>query len=142
VLKTSSHRQIKFNRLLAGLLVLQFCAVMPGAQAASNPAPPAEPTSLYLGFDQNIYPGDAALATLRKTFSFAGYWISPPPQETTNTWQGKREILRKLDFGFLVLYRGRESKDLKSGADATAKGKSDANDAAANAQHEGFPPFD
>jgi Domain of unknown function (DUF1906) len=111
---------------------------MPGVQAAPKHAPPAEPANSYLGFDQNIYPGDAALAMLRKTFSFAGYWISPPPEETTNTWQGKREILRKLNFGFLVLYRGRESKDLKSLTDAATKGKSDGSDAAASAQREGF----
>src|ERR1700733_4671247 len=110
----------------------------PGARAAPRPASPAEPANSYLGFDQNIYPGDAALATLRKTFSFTGYWISPPPQETTNTWQGKREILRKGNCGFLVLYRGRESKDPKSGADAATKGKSDASDAAASARLEIF----
>jgi glycoside hydrolase-like protein len=140
VLKPSSSAHTKLIGLLAGLLVLQFGTMTPSARATSNHSSPAEPATSYLGFDQNIYPGEEALVMLRKTFSFAGYWISPPPEETTNTWQGKREILRKLDFGFLVLYRGRESKGLKSGVDAAAKGKSDASDAAANARREGFQP--
>src|SRR5712664_4056911 len=47
----------------------------------------------YLGFDLNTYPGDAALPVLRKTFSFAGYWLSPPPGAKRNTWVGKRQLL-------------------------------------------------
>src|SRR6267143_5567909 len=50
----------------------------------------------YLGFDRNIYPGDAALPALRKTFVFTSYWLSPPPGEKINTWLGKREFLRSL----------------------------------------------
>src|SRR5712692_5001349 len=64
----------------------------------------------YLGFDRNIYPGDAALPVLRKTFTFTSYWLSPPPGEKTNTWSGKRELLRSQGFGFVVLFRGREEK--------------------------------
>ena len=65
-------------------------------------APETNPRS-YLGFDRNIYPGDAAFPILRKTFVFTSYWLSPPPGEKTNTWLGKREFLRSLGFGFLVL---------------------------------------
>ena len=140
MLETSSCQQIKSSQVVAALLFVLFWVTLVVVQAAPNHDLAAAPTTSYLGFDQNIYPGNAALAMLRKTFSFTGYWISPPPEETTNTWQGKREVLRKLDFGFLVLYRGRESKDLKSGADAATKGKSDASDAAASARREGFQP--
>ncbi|HXM98272.1 MAG TPA: hypothetical protein VN982_07340 [Candidatus Dormibacteraeota bacterium] len=41
--------------------------------------------SAYLGFDRNLYPGDGAMVELRKTFSFTGYWLSPPPGTTTIT---------------------------------------------------------
>jgi hypothetical protein len=94
----------------------------------------------YLGFDRNIYPGDEALPILRKTFSFASYWLSPPPGEKLSTWKGKRELLLSHGFGFLVLYRGRDSSKLKNETNAKAKGIVDAVVAAAAAKEEGFAP--
>src|SRR5713226_940798 len=85
-----------------------------------------EPSRSYLGFDRNVYPGDAALPVLRKTFAFASYWLSPPPGEKLNTWKGKRELLVSHGFGFLVLYRGRESRELKNEAAAKRIGFQDA----------------
>ena len=41
--------------------------------AAARPQTPGGGN--YLGFDANDYPGDDALPVLRKTFSFASYWI-------------------------------------------------------------------
>jgi hypothetical protein len=114
-------------------VALYFCARPSAAQTQ-----PSQPQRTYLGFDRNIYPGDDALPILRKTFSFAGYWLSPPPGETTNTWTGKREILRKYGFGFAVLFRGREEKDLRSLEDAGAKGEADATATVEAAQREGF----
>jgi hypothetical protein len=92
----------------------------------------------YLGFDTNIYPGDAAIPILRKTFAFTSYWLSPPSGEKTNTWRGKRELLRSQGFGFLVLYLGRDSRELKNEAAAQGQGTEDAKDAAASAKTEGF----
>lgn len=92
----------------------------------------------YLGFDRNIYPGDDALAVLRRTFAFTGYWLSPPPGETTNTWTGKREILLKNGFGFLVLYRGRETREIKNPDDGFKLGLVDGPNAAERAKAEGF----
>src|SRR5579862_640664 len=66
-------------------------------------SPEQPPSRAYLGFDRNDYPGDAALATLRKSFSFSGYWLNAPPGERTSDWNGKREILNANGFGFLVL---------------------------------------
>lgn len=94
----------------------------------------------YLGFDRNIYPGDAALPILRKTFAFSGYWLSPPPGEKTNTWLGKRELLRSQGFGFLVLYRGRDSSELKNTVTAERLGIEDAKGATSVASIEGFSP--
>jgi hypothetical protein len=125
--------------------------------SAVFPAPRNTQASLdhahsYLGFDRNIYPGDDALPILRKTFLFASYWLSPPPGEKTNTWSGKRELLRSRGFGFLVLFRGPQSSELQSiwsesrvnradrlQAQAEKRGTSDASAAAAAARKEGFP---
>jgi hypothetical protein len=91
-----------------------------------------------LGFDRNEYPGDAALRILRKSFAFTGYWLGPPPGEKTNSWRGKREFLRSQGFGFLLLYRGRRSGEIKSLSSARQKGSGDARNAAISAKSEGF----
>lgn len=59
------------------LAVLSIIAVLP-ALPRTDQGP-----SSYLGFDLNEYPGDDALPALRKTFSFTGYWLSPPPGKNT-----------------------------------------------------------
>jgi Domain of unknown function (DUF1906) len=92
----------------------------------------------YLGFDRNIYPGDAALPVLRKAFMFTSYWLSPPPGEKTNTWLGKRRLLHSQGFGFIVLYRGRASSEFKKSTEASQEGTLDARNAATAAKNEGF----
>ncbi len=96
-------------------------------------------TGTYLGFDLNTYPGDDALPILRKTFSFGGYWLSPPPGAKQNTWVGKRHLFLSQKFGFLLLYRGPQSRELKSSLLAGKRGIADAVNAAATARKEGFP---
>ena len=121
--------------------------VMP---ALSQQSPDAR---AYLGFDRNDYPGDAALPILRKSFSFAGSWLGPPPGAKSNSWSGKRELLRSLGFGFLVLYSGPQSSELQQKwseehvfnnlksrmSSARRRGASDARRAAGAAKKEGFP---
>jgi len=120
--------------VLATALVLPSCQTDARQDSTAQVAP-----SAYLGFDLNIFPGVAALPILRKTFAFGGYWLSPPPGEKNNTWTDKRELLRAQGFGFLLLYRGRKSSELKEQANATAKGTLDARNAASAAKSEGFP---
>jgi Domain of unknown function (DUF1906) len=103
------------------------------AQVRENPVP------VFLGFDANDYPGDAALPDLRKAFAFSGYWLNVPPGAKTNPWTGKRDALIKNGFGFLVLFNGRLSKELKPPADASDLGVQDAELAVAAAQRDGFP---
>jgi hypothetical protein len=106
-------------------------------------APPArervsQENASYLGFDLNEYPGDAALPVLRKTFSFSNYWLGPPPGEKKTTWLGKRAVLQAQEFGFVVLFNGRDSRTLKNAEDARQKGILDARNAAKSAELEGF----
>jgi hypothetical protein len=96
------------------------------------------PETAYLGFDRNDYPGDSSLPALKQSFSFAGYWLNAPGAKS-NSWAGKRAILRDNGFGFLVLFNGRVSAELKR-ADPAALAEADARTAIENAQREGFSP--
>lgn len=107
-------------------------------ETTRNTNPPR--TSAYLGFDVNEYPGDTALPALRRTFSFAGYWLNLPPGAATNAWIGKREALLEAGLGFLVLFNGRTSRQLGSSTNAAALGTNDAEIAASRAEQEGFSP--
>ena len=105
------------NRLLSiGVTLVLFCF---GVFLASHTSlldmhrVTAAGNRSYLGFDRNIYPGDSSLPALRKSFAFMSYWLSPPPGEKLNTWQGKRELLLSHGFGFLVLYSGRSIRTQK-----------------------------
>jgi hypothetical protein len=93
----------------------------------------------YIGFDRNTYPGDPALKLLRQNFSFSGYWLNTPPNETSNTWEGKREVLISNGLGFLVLFNGRVYRELKAPADPRTLGRNDAAVAVRAAKKEGFP---
>lgn len=127
---------------IAGLALLAVCLVAgpgPPLPAHGQARPPEAPRG-YLGFDRNLYPGDEALAILRKTFSFASYWLGAPPGEKTNTWAGKRELLKKNGFGFAVLYRGREERELRGARDAGALGDADGQATVLAAGREGFGP--
>jgi hypothetical protein len=115
------------------ILVLGVAAlVIPvGAQSGETPA--------YLGFDRNVYPGDANLKALHETFSYTGYWLNHPPGEKTNSWTGHRDVVKSTGFGFLVLFNGRLYAELKTVAKAKRLGQSDAQAAAAASRREGFP---
>ena len=92
----------------------------------------------FNGMDRNDYPGDTMLGALHKSFSYTSYWLNVPPGAKTNTWTGKRTVLRDRGFGFMLLWNGRLEKELK-GKDAASMGRSDAAAAVAAAEREGFP---
>jgi hypothetical protein len=96
-----------------------------------------------IGFDSNDYPGDDALPALRRHFAFAGYWLTSPPGEHENSWLGKRDVLMRNDFGFLVLANGKLDAEIRkakrSGTPPSALGAKDAAAAIAAAQREHFP---
>lgn len=127
-------------------LILTLCSLLLLVPTNSgpleiSPVPSQVPdvsVNAYLGFDRNDYPGDASLDALRLTFAFAGYWLNPPPGGTSDSWLGKRVILRSHGFGFLLLFNGRLDKQIKSSRDPKFLGASDARDAVAAAKKEGF----
>jgi len=98
-----------------------------------------ENPSAFLGFDRNEYPGDESLPVLRKTFSYASYWLNSQPGSKNNSWLGKRETLQKAGFGFLVVVNGKLYAQLKSLPSAASAGKDDGNTASEAARKEGFP---
>lgn len=132
---------------LAAALVSLSAPLQEKAQAIQQSSSPGEAARneqgtprAFLGFDRNVYPGDDALPALRATFSFVGFWLNPAPGEKTNTWSGKRQRLLSQGFGFLVLYRGRETREVKEQNSGIRLGDRDASDAAGRAKLEGFAP--
>ncbi len=141
-------------------MLLALCLTTAGgcARGKSVPSPQVEasvaqtnPSSAgktaegeWLGFDRNEYPGDAAMAAMRQTFVFAGYWLTNPPGETANSWAGKRAVLRAQGWGFLVLANGRLDAEIlkagKAGMSPAQLGRTDAAGAVDAAHREGFPP--
>jgi hypothetical protein len=122
--------------IVSSLLLVAFAIALPAAhQQTGNIAS----QNTYLGFDRNDYPGDDALPILRKTFSFASYWLGSPPSEKQSSWLGKRALLQSQGFGFLVLLNGKGSREINSQQDALRKGSDQAHEAAKLAQQEGFP---
>ena len=93
----------------------------------------------FLGLDRNDYPSDANMASLRKTFVFTGYWLNNPPGANRNTWAGKRKPLQTMGYGFLLLFNGREYKQLKASGNAARVGTNDATTAIVAAKMDGFP---
>jgi hypothetical protein len=93
----------------------------------------------FLGLDCNDYPGDASMVSLRETFAFTGYWLNNPPGAKRNTWAGKRTPLQTMGYGFLLLFNGREYKELKASGKAARVGTNDAATAIQAAKRDGFP---
>ncbi len=104
-----------------------------------GPAAPGE----WIGFDRNVYPGDADMVTLHKSFAFTGFWLTDPPGETANSWAGKRAFLQGGGWGFLVLANGRLDAEIlkarKAGTQPAELGRQDAAIAIGRAKQEGFP---
>jgi len=135
---TATRTRRTAKRLLTAALA--FVAVTASAQPTISLT--SAPKS-YAGFDANEYPGDAALPALHQQFAFTGYWLNDPPGATRNPWAGKRDILVRNGFGFLVVFNGRLDAQIarskKLGKSPTALGRQDAAVAVAAANREGFP---
>jgi len=134
---------IAFMRIECSL-ILPIAALLVAIATSAQPGASAQAPQTYVGFDANEYPGDALLPALRSQFAFTGYWLTNPPLADHNPWVGKRDILLRNGFGFLVVANGRWDKEIlkaqKSGKSPATLGTEDAASAIAAAQREGFPP--
>lgn len=136
-LRSSNHPFMTLSALRP--LILLLCVIPSSAQ---QPLGTALTTGHYVGFDINDYPGDRTLPTLHRHFAFVGYWLNNPPGETHNSWVGKREVLVRNGFGFLVLFNGRLEAEIKkekrSGTSPASLGAHDATAAIVAAHRENF----
>jgi hypothetical protein len=123
-----------FARVQIAALLVVACTCLSPPQSAYG-----QQHATYLGMDRNDYPGNGNMQTLRKTFAFTGYWLNTPPGADRNTWTGKRSQLQAMGYGFLLLFNGREYKELKASGDAAAVGARDAAAAVKAAIDDGFP---
>src|SRR5262249_17852779 len=119
-------------RATIAFVCLIFLAAVPASSQSGE-------QKIFLGFDRNDYPGDEAMKLLRKDFAFTSYWLSNPPQTKSNSWSGKREFLRSLSYGFLPLFNGPTSGELRDQSYTTKRVAYDIQSAAAAARREGFP---
>ena len=114
------------------------------ARQSATTTPIAAKAQSPIGFDSNDYPGDASLPALRRHFAFAGYWLTNPPGERHNSWTGKRDVLLRNGFGFLVLANGKTDAEItrakRTGTTPSALGAKDAAAAVGAAQREHFSP--
>jgi len=132
----------RFTLFVFAFALLFWFAVPAHNRTQGNTQTPQQSSAqrLYLGFDANNYPGDALLPGLRRVFSFSGYWLNDPPGAKYNPWAGKRPVLLRDDFGFLILFNGRLEHELKSSGAASALGSRDAQTAVEAATRDGFHP--
>jgi hypothetical protein len=138
---------MRFPATPSPVSLLLACVLVANTACAQNSQPAngaaVATTQNIVGFDANDYPGDDALPSLRKHFAFAGYWLTNPPGGSQNEWQGKRDILLRNGFGFLVLANGKTdaeiSRSKRNGTTPAALGAKDAAAAVAAAHREHFP---
>jgi Domain of unknown function (DUF1906) len=127
-------------------------APAPNGQATPAPGAMVDPAigavaGGFRGFDANDYPGDDMMRKMRSehaAFAFTGFWLTNPPGENSNSWKGKRTLLREQGWGFLALANGRLDAEIlkaqKKGTSPAALARKDAAVAIAAARSEGFPP--
>ncbi len=136
-----SHGSSLANPAAASAAATPDAAATPSA--ATAPSAAASVAGGFLGFDRNDYPGDDTMTTLHRSFAFTGYWLTNPPGENRNSWQGKRALLRQQGWGFLVLADGRLDAEIlrsqRAGISPAALARKDAGVAIAAARGEGFP---
>lgn len=130
------------------LLALAGCAQATGT---SGPVPAGR--AAHPGFDTSLYPGTAAVQAWRTAspYRWIGFYL-PAPCHRETSWVGKRAELERMGWGIAVLYVGQQAFEnsptqeqqggpiICSRTLLTAEqGATDARDAIARAQAEGFP---
>lgn len=64
----------------------------------------------HLGFDTNIYPGDAAMDAWQRSgeYEWVGYYLEAPCHKD-DSWSGKRKRLTQTGWGLAVVYVGQQT---------------------------------
>src|SRR5215475_1501995 len=104
---------------------------------AGAAAPQSAHQKYFLGFDRNDYPGDEAMKSLRREFAFTSYWLGNPPQTKSNSWSDKHEFLKSLGYGFLPLFNGPTSGEVRDEPYTRARVQADVHLVVAVARKEG-----
>lgn len=139
--------------------VAQVAAAVTGQDA---PMTDAQQAGKNMGFDTHTYPGDKTMAAWKAApgapYRWVGYYL-PAPCHKDRSWTGKRQTLVEMGWGLAVVYVGQQTwgrtprplsakrlaQLVKSGTTCNAdlvtadRGRTDADDAIAAAEHEGFP---
>jgi hypothetical protein len=130
---------------ILGALLLAGCATLATAGA---------PAATHAGFDVGRYPGEAALSAWKRAapYEWVGYYL-PAPCHRDSSWLGTRASLERAGWGVAILYVGQQAFQGDSTPPSAAgpilcsrtlltaeRGRTDAADAAARADAEGFAP--
>jgi hypothetical protein len=142
-----------------GLELSQDLAELPVQLASAATGVGAAAAGRHLGFDTNVYPGDAAMQAWRDAarYEWVGFYL-PAPCHKDDSWAGKRDRLVRQGWGMAVIYVGQQTwgrtprpfssaaaKAERRGPECSAdcvhaaRGATDANDAIARTATEGFP---
>src|SRR5215203_4171 len=143
----------------AGVELSRDLAELPVQIASAAADVGAGATGRHLGFDTNVYPGDAAMQAWRDAgrYEWVGYYL-PAPCHKDDSWAGTRDQLVRQGWGLAVIYVGQQTwgrtpRPFSSAAERAARrgeecsadfvhgsrGAADANDAIARTAAEGFP---
>ena len=81
----------------------------------------------HLGFDTNVYPGDAAMNAWKRSgaYEWVGYYL-PAPCHKDDSWSGRRQHLIDNGWGLAVIYVGQQTWGKKLTAATAAKKSSKA----------------
>lgn len=93
-----------------------------------------------LGFDTDIYPGDAMMERLRAHFDFVAFYLAPAPSHGDTSWMPKLAYLRSIGYGLVPVYVGQELVGPGRHNVTGRQGTLDAADAVHRAQQAGFGP--
>lgn len=136
--------------------VALLCSLAALAGCAAAPVREAEAAAGVPGMDTRDYPGDAVMRTWRDVspYRWVGYYL-PAPCYTGMSWTGRRASLRRMGWGFAVIYVGEQDWAAMGHASDTTPpvenprctranlterhGTAHAAAAAASAASEGFP---
>ena len=89
----------------------ELAATVTGQQAVVAEQVADSAQNGHMGFDTNVYPGDAAMRAWRtggSPYEWTGYYL-PSPCHPDVGWSGKRETLTAMGYGIAVLYVGQQT---------------------------------